>query len=135
MFKRNAMVLGVAALAVAMLGCVVPAMASSYRLVGDAEGILLCSSDWKWIGADLVAGRTYKITLSVPFGADFDVKVYYDRDHDKVAEPSELIAKGTKGTGKTESVVFTARVTGRHHFKVYSYSGGGIYILRLFRWV
>jgi len=134
MFKRNTMVLGVAVLAVAILGCAVPAMASSYRFVGDSNGFL-GNGGWHWIGAELIAGRTYKVKLSVPFGADFDVRIYYDRDHDKVAESSELIAKGTRGTGQTESVVFTARVTGRHHIKVYSYSGSGVYALRLFKWV
>jgi len=133
MFKQKTMVLAAAVLAVAVVGCAVPAFAS-YRSVGYVNG-WLGTGDWEWIGADLYSGRQYKITLSVPWSADFDVKVYYDKNRNGIAESSELIAKGTRGTGLDESFTFVPRYTGRYHIKVYSYSGSGFYTLRLYKWV
>jgi len=132
MFKRKTMVLVVAVLAVVVLGCAVPAFAS-YRSVGCVDGFL-GTGDWEWISADLIAGRQYKLTLSVPWNADFDVKVYYDKNHNRIAERSELVAKGSRGTGLNENFTFVPRYTGRYHIKVYSYSGSGFYTLCLHKW-
>lgn len=133
MFKWKTTVLVAAALAAMVIGCAVPALAS-YCSVGHADGFMLGTGDWDWYGVNLVRGVSYRVTLTVPWNADFDVKVYYDGNGNGIAESWELVGSGTLGIGRNESVYFKATRSGRYHIKVYSYSGSGFYTVKVARW-
>jgi len=134
MFRRKTAACMAAILVIAVLGCAVSGFAR-YVYIGEASGYLSGTGDWEWIGADLYRGVQYKLTLSVPFFDDFDVKVVYDRDHDGYADSGETIASGRRGTGSDELVTFVPSHSGRYHIKVYSYSGSGFYTLKLYKWM
>jgi len=130
MFKQKMMVLVTAVAAAVVLGCAFPTMAA-YRTIGDADGVMLGSGDWHWFGVTLVRGQAYRVTLTVPFGEDFDIAVYYDSDRDGYADSNERLALGNEGTGRNESIYFRAPVSGRFHIKVWSYHGSGFYTVKV----
>jgi hypothetical protein len=49
-----------------------------YVTIGQADGYLLWTGDYDWYSINLSRGVRYCVTLSVPWSADFDVKIYYN---------------------------------------------------------
>jgi len=131
MLKRRMAVLVAAVVLMTVMGSAVPALAS-YVTIGHANDYLW-SGGYDWYSINLSRGARYCITLSVPWSADFDVKIYYNRNGDNHLSDWELVDSGTNGTGQDESVYFTANRAGKYYIKVYSYSGRGNYTLRIKR--
>ena len=132
MFKRRAVMLVAVVTLMAVMGAAVPSFATYYT-TGEADGYMLWTGDYDWYGVDLSSGVQYCVSVSVPWNADFEVKVYYDSNHDRYASDWECVGSGTRGTGEDEYVYFTAHHSGRYHIKVYSYRGHGDYTIRLRR--
>ena len=98
---------------------------NTFTLVYDDTDWLSGSSDsWTYRGT-LSGGVRYKFQLIVPFGADFDIKIY--------DENGNLVAKGTKTGSADETVYITPRWTGPFRIVVYSYTGSGFYTLKLYK--
>jgi hypothetical protein len=77
---------------------------------------------------------TYRLTLSVPWSGDFDVKIYRDDNHNNTLDGWDpLILSATFGwVGVNEDVTF--RLSPDTYFiKVYSYTGSGWYTLKVYR--
>jgi len=134
MLKRSLLVLSVVVVVATIL---VPAsgsiLSSSFQL-GDVDTYLLTYDDTDWLSGPgrswtyrgtFVGGVRYKFRLDVPFGADFDIKIY--------DENGNLVAKGTKVGSADETVFITPRWTGPFRIVVYSYSGSGFYTLKLYK--
>ena len=127
MFNRKTAVL-VAVLALVAIGSAIPAMAlgltSEYTLIGSRTERLSGSGSSMIFEATLTGGRNYKITLSGPWSADFDLLIY-DENGNRVAT----------GDGVTcdEILYVTPIWTGTFYFKVVSYRGSGTFTLRLYR--
>jgi len=133
--KRNLL----AVLVVAVLAAVaVPAAAYIGPLgsvqLSDLNPFVLVYEDTDWLSGPgdswtyrgtLTGGVRHKFQLTVPFGADFDIKIY--------DENGNLVAKGTKTGSANETVYVTPRWTGPFRIVVYSYSGSGFYTLKLFK--
>ena len=134
MFKRKAAVLLVV---LAALVVTVPTFAiqrlnqpltytsSVYREIYEDTDWLNGPGDYWDYGATLSGGRTYKFQLIVPWGSDFDIKIYDENGH--------LVASGTNGTGENETVYVTPAWTGHFTIRVFSYSGSGWYTLKVYR--
>jgi len=75
--------------------------------------------------AKLLAGVRYKITVSVPSGTDFDLRVYDGNGN--------LVASSLKGRGTDESAYVTPRWTGRFRIKVTDHSGSGLFTLKVWK--
>jgi hypothetical protein len=116
----------------AVMGSAVPALASCIT-IGHADGYLQWTGDYDWYSINLSRGARYRVTLSVPWSADFDVKIYYNSNGDDHLSDWELFDSGTNGTGQDEFVYFTANRSGKHYIKVHSYRGSGYYTLRIKR--
>jgi hypothetical protein len=133
--RKMAMLVSVALLAV--VGSVVPAVASCYySTIASASGYMTGSGDEDVWTMDLVKGVRYNVQLSVGYGDDFDVRVYYRVQTlvgwEYVWEYIE-VASGLKGTGVDESAYFTAPRNTTYFFVVTSWIGSGNYTLRIKR--
>lgn len=74
----------------------------------------------------LSGNTSYRITLEVPWYADFDMKLY--------DENGNLVGSSTQGEGQTEVIYITPRWTGPFYIKVYSYDGDtGSYTIELWK--
>lgn len=83
-------------------------------------------SDVDWFTVTLEGGVTYSFDLLVPWGSDFDMKVY--------DENGNLVGSGRNGRGEREEVFITPAWTGEFEIKVYYYGGtSGNYDLQLWR--
>ena len=100
------------------------AVYNPYVLTASASDVLWFSGDYDYFRTTLYGDTSYKITITGPYGADFDLKVYDENWH--------LVASST-GNGSSETVYITPIWTGTFHIKVYSYSGSGSYTIRLYR--
>jgi len=97
---------------------------SPYVLKASTSDVLWFTGDYDYFRTTLYGGTSYKITITGPYNADFDLKVYDGNWH--------LVASST-GNGSSETVHITPIWTGTFHIKVYSYSGSGVYTVRLYR--
>jgi len=125
MFKQKTLVL----VAVVLMGIVaggVAAMAGEYRFVGSVDGYLSRPGNYDIYEETLRGGQHYKITLSGPWSADFDILVFDENEN--------LVAKSV-GTSSSETVTITPRWTGPFFIVVMSYEGRGSYTVRLYRYV
>jgi len=130
MFNRKAAA-ALAVLALMVVGSTitalaVPATVSQYRFLGDRTGWLPRSGEFDVFVQTLRGGQDYKITLSGPAYADFDILVFDENEN--------LVARSTGRTSQ-EAVYITPRWTGPFYIAVASYSGHGSYTLKIFRWV
>lgn len=98
---------------------------STYILVDQENGRLSGRGDFDVHVVSLQGGRRYKLTLSVPKDADFDLYVFDENVNE--------VASGTRGRGVTEVVYVTPRWTGPFFIAVRSHSGSGFYTLKLYR--
>ncbi len=67
----------------------------------------------------------YRVQLTVPTGADFDVYIYDGNGN--------LVASGELWGSANETVYFTPRWTGTFRIRVVSYRGSGFFTLRVAR--
>ena len=129
MLKRKLVVL---LAVVVVMGITIPTFAitfpvttsSSYTYVASGTGWLSGSGSSHVFTTTLYGGRRYKITLSGPWNADFDLYLY-DGNGNQVASST--------GNGSSETVYITPAWTGRFYIKVVSYRGGGSFTVRLYR--
>lgn len=97
-----------------------------YMLVATKEATIGWSGDVDLFEVSLYAGRSYRITMSVPAWADFDIRVYDENEN--------LVATGVEGQGETERVYITPAWTGPFYLRANSYDGDtGGYTIRLWR--
>jgi len=125
MFKRKTQVL----VAVVLMGIVagaVGAMAGEYRFLGSVDGWLSGPGSYDIYQETLRGGQSYRITLSGPWNADFDILVFDENEN--------LVAKSV-GATSGETVTITPRWTGPFFIVVMSYEGHGSYTVRLHRYV
>jgi len=111
---QNPQILGTASLGVP----------SQYRFIGSAEGWLSGDGSIDIYEETLRGGQHYKITLSGPWSADFDILVFDENEN--------LITKST-GVTSDEVVHVNPRWTGPFFIVVVSYDGRGSYTLKLYR--
>ena len=129
MLKRKLVVL---LAVVVIMGIAIPAVAlnlpittnSSYTYVSRGTGWLSGSGRSHIFTTTLHGGRRYKITLSGPWNADFDLYLY-DGNGNRVASST--------GNGSGETVYITPAWTGRFYIKVVSYRGGGSFTVKLYK--
>jgi|AntAceMinimDraft_8_1070364.scaffolds.fasta_scaffold00374_12 hypothetical protein len=129
MLKRK---LAVLLTVVVVMGIAIPAVAlnlpittsSSYTYLSSGTGWLSGSGRSHIFTTTLNGGRRYKITLSGPWNADFDLYLY-DGNGNRVASST--------GNGRGETVYITPSWTGRFYIKVVSYRGGGSFTVRLYK--
>ena len=124
MIKRKKQVL-VAVVLVGLLAGAVGVAAGEYRFLGSAEG-WLPSGGYDIYEETLRGGQRYKITLSGPWGADFDILVFDENEN--------LVTKSV-GLTSDEVVFITPRWTGPFFIVVMSYDGWGTYTVKLYRYV
>jgi hypothetical protein len=137
----------VGALLVTMF-CACGAVGHVWINIGQVSGYLSRSGDYDvWSIVNLNQDVKYKFTCTVPWDADFDMKLFFDLHDDGwyVDEywfsswAGERIASAT-GTGRPSVLEVTpwfsqADYPGCHYvIKVYSYSGYGSYTLTNYRW-
>jgi len=99
-------------------------LTSQYRFLGEAEGWL--SGDGKMVIYEetLRGGQRYKITLSGPWSADFDILVF---------DENENLVERSTGVTSDEIVYVNPRWTGPFYIVVVSYDGWGSFTLKLYR--
>lgn len=100
---------------------------STYVLVDQENGRLSGRGDFDVHVVSLQEGRRYKLTLSVPWDADFDLWLF--------DENGNLVKSGTSDQGSSETIYITPRWTGPFVIAVKSYSGSGSYTIKLYRQV
>jgi hypothetical protein len=118
----------------------------SWIRIGQVSGSLGWSGDYDvWRIVTLSEGVQYKFECTMPYSADFDLKLFFDLydDNRYVDEDwfssyaGERVASAT-GTGRPEVLNITPWFTqdyGWHYvIKVYSYYGYGSYTLTNYRW-
>ena len=131
MFNRKMAVVMMTVALLAVVGSVVPALAScSYRTTATANGYLTGSGDEDQWNIELTKGIEYNFRLTVGYNDDFDIYVYYWLYGEKV-----YVAAGIRGTGADESVFFTATRNTRYHIEIDSWRGSGNYTLTIKRWI
>ncbi|MGB2982237.1 MAG: pre-peptidase C-terminal domain-containing protein [Candidatus Bipolaricaulia bacterium] len=97
-----------------------------YTLVTTKTARMDSSSDVDVFEVTLHAGRSYKITMSVPSWADFDIRIY--------DENGNQVGSGSRGQGETESIHIPPLWTGTFYMRVHSYDGDtGSYTIKLWR--
>jgi hypothetical protein len=124
------------------------AVGHSWISIGQGSGYLSRSGDYDvWKIDYLGEGVRYRFTCTVPWDADFDMKLFFDLNDDgKYVDEDwfstwagERIALAT-GTGRPSVLEVTpwfsqADLYGWHYvIKVYSYYGYGSYTLTYYRW-
>ena len=102
-----------------------PTTYATYVQIYSDTDYLAYSGDYWYYHGTLQGGVTYKFVLVVPFGCDFDIKIF--------DENGNLVASGTRSGSQDEVVYITPLWTGPFTIKVYSYSGSGWYTLRVYR--
>ncbi|RLD04746.1 MAG: hypothetical protein DRI32_05140 [Chloroflexi bacterium] len=131
MLKRKlAMLLAVTV----VMGITIPALAvnlnfpitpsPTYSYVASGTGWLSGSGRSHIFTTTLYGGRRYKITLSGPWSADFDLYLY-DSNGNRVASST--------GNSTGETVYISPSWTGRFYIKVVSYRGSGSFTIRLYK--
>ena len=135
MFNRKMAVVMMTVALLAVVGSVVPALAScSYRTTATASGYLTGSGDEDQWNIELTKNIKYNFRLSVGYGDDFDIYVYYwifgPNGWEKV-----YVAAGINGTGSDESIFFTASRNATYYIEIVSYRGSGSYTLTIKRWI
>ena len=89
----------------------------------DTDYLVGSGDYWTYTGT-LDGGVTYKFVLIVPYGADFDIKIY-DAD-------GNLVASGILAGSEDEVVYLTPLWTQTFTIVVYSFSGRGFYTLQVY---
>ncbi|MBE0636771.1 hypothetical protein IH601_12300 [Candidatus Bipolaricaulota bacterium] len=124
--RKMAALVAVVLLAV-VVGSAATAMASCYYVTLDSvDGYLSGSGDEDLYSVELTKGVRYNFRLSVGYGDDFDIWVYY-KVWDGNSWEKQYVAMGIEGTGVDESVYFTASRNTRHYVEVISWVGRGDY--------
>lgn len=121
MLKRK---LAVLLAVVVVMGIAIPAVATSYAYLGSGTAWLSGSGDTHIFTTTLHGGRRYKVTLSGPWNADFDLYLY-DGNGNRVASST--------GNTSGEKVYITPSWTGRFYIKVVSYRGSGSLKVKLYK--
>lgn len=129
MLKRKLVVL---LAVVVVMGIAIPTFAiylpittsPSYTYLASGTGWLSGSGSSHIFTTTLYGNVRYKITLSGPWSADFDLYLY-DENGNQVASST--------GNGSGEAVYITPAWTGRFYIKVVSYRGSGSFTVRLYR--
>lgn len=87
--------------------------------LGDwGAGSLSSTSDVDYWDFNVSSARTVNFFVNMPSGVDYDVNVYNDS--------GTVVATGRKGSGIDET--FSKYLSaGHYYFKIYSYSGSGVY--------
>ncbi len=93
------------------------ATAATALAPGSQANLSLCPSDQDYYALNLVAGD--QLTFSLSFtNAEGDIDL-------TLANPSGTQVGSSAGTGNSESISFTAAVTGTHHARVHLYGDSG----------
>ena len=117
--------LGLSGVAVPAFAIRLPTSYATYVQIYSDTDCLVGSGDYWYYHGTFQGGVTYKFVLVVPFGCDFDIKIF--------DENGNLVAQGTRSGSQDEVVYLTPLWTGPFTIKVYSYSGGGWYTLKVYR--
>jgi len=124
MMNRKA-VMAVAVVALLAVAVTIPAAAVTWRRMGTVSGRLSRSGDQEiYRVRSLSGGQRYKIALTGPWSADFDLAVY-DENGNLVAKDTDSSSDGT--------VYITPRWTGPFYIKVVSYRGSGVFTVRIYK--
>jgi len=99
---------------------------SSYVSVSQNGGWLAGPGTTERFTVTLEGGVAYKIPLSVPWNADFDIEVVDENGH-RVASGS------SRGRGSSETVYVTPIWTGAFYMRVRSSSGSGPFTVELWK--
>jgi len=92
-----------------------PAVDSYPYLLTERTSTIAYITDQDYFTMTLQGGVSYKITLSVPWWADFDIAVF--------DEDVNLVAISQNGEGENEVVYITPAWTGPFYIVVYTYDG------------
>jgi len=107
-----------------LLGTTSLVLPDPYQFVGRVSGWLTSDGDFDIYEETLRGGQRYKITLSGPQSADFDILVFDENEN--------LVTKSV-GLTSDEVVYVTPRWTGPFFIVVMSYDGSGSYTMKLYR--
>jgi hypothetical protein len=126
----------VALVGLMMVGVGVAALAN-YVYVGDASGWLNGRGDFELVRTDLRSSRSYLVTVTVPWNADFEL-VLFNNNGDPVwvqdSDRDNVLACTNGGFGVTEVMYVTPPSTGTYYICVLSYSGSGSFTVTMSRW-
>ena len=98
----------------------------TYKLVASKSGRIDYSSEVEAFVIGMTAGGRYKLTLSAPSWADFDVVV--------MDQYGNIIGVGSLGRGQTETIYLKPNYTGTYLVGIGSSNGAtGTFTLKLWR--
>jgi len=132
MFNRKLVVFMVVALFTVAGGVLTASASCWYSTIATVDGYLSGSGDEDLWSIQLTQNVRYNFRLTVAYGDDFDIWVYY-KIWNGFEYEKRYVAMGIEGSGADESVYFTAPRNTKYYIEVESWVGRGSYTLTLRR--